>query len=207
MLGGQRATSSAMTTRNLLKITRLVSKWSCSTTSSFLPCRTSFLLPNTLSPCTLSPPSSPMRRWCTAQVQAGAWTIPPSRVTSPSTRRLWPVPRWRCRAHVSDANRWGVRIKLILNACLFSAPSSKKGGCCNRNPKCYAGIGGVILVLGLLALAIWLGGMASWTIKISPVNAWFKILVTVLLSWTEFIVITQEWLWRSIQTQLQIRHQ
>lgn len=146
----------------------------------FLPCRTSSLLPTTLLLCTPSPPSSPMRRWCTAQVQALTWTPPPSRATSPSTRRLWPLPRWRCRARVSGANTWGVRIKRILNVCLCSAPSSKKSGCCNRNPRCYAGIGGVLLVLCLLALAIWLGGMASLTTKMAAVNTWVTVLVIVV---------------------------
>ncbi|KAM3615407.1 uncharacterized protein V6R79_001786 [Siganus canaliculatus] len=36
-------------------------------------------------------------------------------------------------------------------------PSSKRKGCCKNNAQCYGGSGGVLLVLGLLALAIWLG--------------------------------------------------
>lgn len=36
-------------------------------------------------------------------------------------------------------------------------PSSKRRGCFHNNSKCFGGSGGVLLVLGLLALAIWLG--------------------------------------------------
>uniref|UniRef100_A0A4W6EE15 Transmembrane serine protease 13b n=1 Tax=Lates calcarifer TaxID=8187 RepID=A0A4W6EE15_LATCA len=36
-------------------------------------------------------------------------------------------------------------------------PSRKKKRCCENNAKCYGGSGGVLLVLALLALAIWLG--------------------------------------------------
>ncbi|XP_035535314.1 transmembrane protease serine 13a [Morone saxatilis] len=36
-------------------------------------------------------------------------------------------------------------------------PSSKRKRCCDSNSQCYGGLGGALLVLGLLALAIWLG--------------------------------------------------
>ncbi|XP_074534740.1 transmembrane protease serine 13a [Halichoeres trimaculatus] len=36
-------------------------------------------------------------------------------------------------------------------------PSKKRGRCCTNNAQCYGGSGGTLLVLGLLALAIWLG--------------------------------------------------
>ncbi|XP_039987513.1 transmembrane protease serine 13a [Xiphias gladius] len=36
-------------------------------------------------------------------------------------------------------------------------PSSRKKRCCESNAQCYGGSGGVLLVLALLALAIWLG--------------------------------------------------
>ncbi|XP_072314391.1 transmembrane protease serine 13a [Eucyclogobius newberryi] len=36
-------------------------------------------------------------------------------------------------------------------------PSKRKRRCCRDNAQCYGGTGGVLLVLGLLALAIWLG--------------------------------------------------
>ncbi|XP_041665941.1 transmembrane protease serine 13a [Cheilinus undulatus] len=36
-------------------------------------------------------------------------------------------------------------------------PSRKRRRCCNNNAQCYGGSGGTFLVLGLLALAIWLG--------------------------------------------------
>ncbi|XP_078023221.1 transmembrane protease serine 13a isoform X1 [Epinephelus lanceolatus] len=36
-------------------------------------------------------------------------------------------------------------------------PSSRRKRCCRNNAQCYGGSGGVLLVLGLLALAIWLG--------------------------------------------------
>ncbi|CAJ1065451.1 transmembrane protease serine 13a [Xyrichtys novacula] len=36
-------------------------------------------------------------------------------------------------------------------------PSKKRRRCCNNNAQCYGGSGGILLVLGLLALAIWLG--------------------------------------------------
>ncbi|KAG8002010.1 Transmembrane protease serine 13, partial [Nibea albiflora] len=36
-------------------------------------------------------------------------------------------------------------------------PSSKRKRCCQNNAQCFGGSGGTLLVLGLLALAIWLG--------------------------------------------------
>ncbi|KAM9358674.1 transmembrane protease serine 13a [Symphorus nematophorus] len=36
-------------------------------------------------------------------------------------------------------------------------PSRKRRRCCDNNAQCYGGSGGALLVLGLLALAIWLG--------------------------------------------------
>lgn len=36
-------------------------------------------------------------------------------------------------------------------------PRKKRSVCCENNAQCYGGTGGVLLVLGLLALAIWLG--------------------------------------------------
>ncbi|XP_063763928.1 transmembrane protease serine 13a isoform X2 [Eleginops maclovinus] len=36
-------------------------------------------------------------------------------------------------------------------------PSSKRRRCCKSNSQCYGGSGGTLLVLGLLAVAIWLG--------------------------------------------------
>lgn len=51
-----------------------------------------------------------------------------------------------------------------VSVCMFvyrlcPAPSRKKKRCCENNAKCYGGSGGVLLVLALLALAIWLGGI------------------------------------------------
>lgn len=51
------------------------------------------------------------------------------------------------------------------------APSKKRGSCGNSNSRCYAGTGGVLLVACLLVLAIWLGGMACFSIKTSVINA------------------------------------
>lgn len=44
---------------------------------------------------------------------------------------------------------------------LYPAPSKKQNSCCKNNARCYGGTGGVLLVLCLLALAIWLGGMIT----------------------------------------------
>uniref|UniRef100_A0A3B4YJI6 Transmembrane serine protease 13b n=1 Tax=Seriola lalandi dorsalis TaxID=1841481 RepID=A0A3B4YJI6_SERLL len=41
--------------------------------------------------------------------------------------------------------------------CLCPAPSNKRRRCCESNSQCYGGSGGALLVLALLALAIWLG--------------------------------------------------
>lgn len=60
--------------------------------------------------------------------------------------------------------------------CLCPAPSRKKSGCGNRNPRCYAGTGGVLLVACLLGLAIWLGGRAHVTIKMPVINAVFVVI-------------------------------
>lgn len=38
-----------------------------------------------------------------------------------------------------------------------TSPSKKQNSCCKNNARCYGGTGGVLLVLCLLALAIWLG--------------------------------------------------
>ncbi|KAM6987469.1 transmembrane protease serine 13a [Tautogolabrus adspersus] len=38
-----------------------------------------------------------------------------------------------------------------------TSPSKKRRRCCNNNSQCFGGSGGALLVLGLLALAIWIG--------------------------------------------------
>ena len=43
--------------------------------------------------------------------------------------------------------------------CLCPAGSHKKRRCCENKAQCYGGSGGVFLVLALLALGIWLGGI------------------------------------------------
>lgn len=36
-------------------------------------------------------------------------------------------------------------------------PTKRRSRCCRKNAQCYGGTGGILLVLGLLAIAIWLG--------------------------------------------------
>lgn len=52
-------------------------------------------------------------------------------------------------------------------SCLCSAPRSKTKRYCQNNAQCYGGSGGILLLLGLLALAIWLGGTLRLFIQIA----------------------------------------
>lgn len=47
---------------------------------------------------------------------------------------------------------------ILYCVCVCVAPSTKRRGCCKNNAQCYGATGGVLLLLALLALAIWLGG-------------------------------------------------
>lgn len=64
-----------------------------------------------------------------------------------------PLRRKRC-VNMCEANVYRVPV----GVCLFAAPSSKRKGCCKSNSQCYGSAGGILLLLALLALAIWLGG-------------------------------------------------
>lgn len=76
------------------------------------PHRTSPLLLTTLLPCTPSPPSSPMRRWCMAWVQA--WHPPPSHITSPSIHHLWLFPKSHGQAYVSSIRSSHIFLRIQL---------------------------------------------------------------------------------------------
>lgn len=46
---------------------------------------------------------------------------------------------------------------VVVHQVTQPAPRSKRKRCCQNNAQCYGGSGGILLLLGLLALAIWLG--------------------------------------------------
>lgn len=144
---------------------------------SFLHRMTPLLL-TTLLTCTPSPPSSPMRRWCMVWVQA--WRPPTSHITSLSIHLRWLFTKSHSQVCVIDIPYFpentiypdGFRDgQFVFVYCLCSAPRSKRKRCCQNNAQCYGGSGGTLLLLGLLALAIWLGGTLCLLIQIT----WHKI--------------------------------
>lgn len=164
----------------------------------------SSLLPTTLLPSSPNPPSSPMRSWCTAWAQA--WHPPPIHITSRSILHQWLLPKSHSQAHVSvvhaavftsEYTRWTctsrthgdtlrpINVRLVV----CPAPRSKRRGCCKSNSQCYGGSGGVLLLIALLALAIWLGGRLCLFIMSLELICFSNSCIAMIMAYKEYYVI------------------